>query len=308
MEETESDVMEIFSQNGVILKSAPARYMNYLYLNTQGTLFITEYVNTSKRRCIEWKANDVTIEPDTQEQEWAVVNTVERRTRTLSDNYPPDSTLKNKLKIDLAEVKSFRVSRNNLKLKDGSGDCLVTFAFHNGNCDGLIGVLKGLLRIAPTKRDRHEFMVMEERPETKQLDRSFAELNLFQEEPHNHIWRFIKNFQESPYETGMEAFAKVTDIVLRSPEKREISDDVKELLNRSLSELDNATTTTQDEYEVVNRVNKLPERKDFPRGRPLSPEQWRCLLDHEGKIEDIESLKLVIFRGVIIFRLKVEWL
>lgn len=88
---------------------------------------------------------------------------------------------------------------------------MCTFEFKNANCDSLVLNLKGLLRTAPTKRDKHIFVVLEDYPDTQMLDKSFAGLNLFTEEPH-HIWKFIKTFQESPYTAGMEAFAKVSDI------------------------------------------------------------------------------------------------
>lgn len=79
-----------------------------------------------------------------------------------------------------------------------------------------------------------------------------------------------------------------------------MDEDFKEMLNRSITELESATTThSQDEYElVVHNAKKLPERKNFPRGKPITDEQWNGLQDHEGRIEDIESIKLVIFRGV----------
>lgn len=56
--------MELFVQNGVFLKSAPACYLTYI--NTTGTLFITEYLNSNRRRCIEWKPNDITADSDAQ--------------------------------------------------------------------------------------------------------------------------------------------------------------------------------------------------------------------------------------------------
>lgn len=149
-----------------------------------------------------------------QDQEWNVVNVVERRTRTLSDNVPPDSTIRSKyLRVNFTDIKSFKVSRSSTKLTffEGKGDVLCTFEFKNGNCDSLVSTLKGLLRTMPAKRDKHTFIVLEDYPETHMLDKSFAGLNLFTEEPH-HIWKFIKTFQESPYTAGMEAFAKVSDI------------------------------------------------------------------------------------------------
>lgn len=142
------------------------------------------------------------------------MNVVERRTRTQSESLPPDGTNRSKyLRVNFTDIKSFKVSRSSTKLTfcDGKGETLCTFEFKNANCDSLVLNLKGLLRTAPTKRDKHIFVVLDDYPETQMLDKSFAGLNLFTEEPH-HIWKFIKTFQESPYTAGMEAFAKVSDI------------------------------------------------------------------------------------------------
>lgn len=205
------DVMELYIQNGVLLNSASANYLTYL--NTTGILYVTEYLNSNTKRCIEWKPHDVIVDSDTQDQEWDVVNVVERRTRTLSDNMPSDMNRSKYLRICFSDIKSFKVSRNGNKLIliDGKGDRLCTFIFQHGSCDGLVTLLKSLLRTAPSKRDKYLFVVLDDHPDTQMLNKSFAELNLFQEEPY-HLWKFLKNFQESPYAASMEAFAKVADI------------------------------------------------------------------------------------------------
>lgn len=78
-----------------------------------------------------------------------------------------------------------------------------------------------------------------------------------------------------------------------------MDDEVHDILNRSLEAIENNTTThTHDEYEVIAHVPKLPDRKDYPRGRPLSADQWKGLKDPEGRVEDVESVRLMIFRGV----------
>lgn len=211
MEENMDDVMELYIQAGVLLSSAPASYLTYL--NTTGVLYITEYLNSNTKRCIEWKPNDVIADSDTQDIGWNFVNVVERRSRTLSDNAPPDMNRSKYLRISFSDIKSFKVSRpgNKLILIDGKGDILCSFVFQNTNCDSVVTHLKSLLRTAPSKRDRHLFVVLDDHPETQMLNKSFAELNLFQEEPY-HIWKFLKNFQESPYAASMEAFAKVADV------------------------------------------------------------------------------------------------
>lgn len=127
---------------------------------------------------------------------------------------PPDGTNRSKyLRINFSDIKSFKVSRSSTKLTfyDGKGETLCIFEFKTGNCDNLIAHLKGLLRTAPTKRDKHIFVVLDDYPDTQMLDKSFAGLNLFTEEPHQ-IWKFIKTFQESPYTASMEAFSKISDI------------------------------------------------------------------------------------------------
>lgn len=86
--------------------------------------------------------------------------------------------------------------------------------------------------------------------------------------------------------------------VYRSPEQREIDETQREDLNKSITEYESTSNHSQGDYEVVTKVPELPKRKDFPRLRPLSFEQWRGHMDHEGKIEDVESVKTLIFRGV----------
>lgn len=69
----------------------------------------------------------------------------------------------------------------------------------------------------------------------------------------------------------------------------------QEDLNRSLSEIDDAITHSGGDYELVQQ---LPKRKDFPRCKPLTEEQWRAQFNYEGQLEDVESIKNLIFRGV----------
>lgn len=208
MDDNVDTPMEIFSQDGVYLTSAPASYMNYCH--TSGTLLITEYLNTNSSRYIEWKPSELIIDSDVQDHEWAVVNTVERRTRTLSENSDVSNKLKN-IKISFNELKSFKVSKNhqNLTFYDGKSEILISFLFQHGNCSALVSVFKSLMHTGPCKRDKTLFYIRDQR-DTQMLDKSFAELNIFQDEP--NTWRFFRNFQTHPYEATMEAFAKITNL------------------------------------------------------------------------------------------------
>lgn len=80
-----------------------------------------------------------------------------------------------------------------------------------------------------------------------------------------------------------------------------MDEDVHSILNRSLEEIENNTTThSHDEYEVIAHVPKLPLRKNPPRGEPLSAETWKTFQDSEGRIENIETVKSIIFKGVML--------
>lgn len=94
---------------------------------------------------------------------------------------------------------------------------------------------------------------------------------------------------------------KVLISVYRSPEQREIDESQREDLNKSITEYESTSNHSQGDYEVVTKVPQLPKRKDFPRLRPLNVEQWRGHMDYEGKIEDVESIKNLVFRGVSLF-------
>lgn len=203
--------MEIFSQDGVQLRTAQAAFLQYL--NQVGTLYITEYLNSNSRRCLEWKPNEVTVDSDIQDQEWAVVNTVQKRSRTSSECQPPDGSVKSKLlRINFSDIHSFKISNKGRQLTfyDGKSDSICTFMFQHGNCDYLTATLRNMMKTLPARRDKHLFIVIsEDNPEAQQLDKSFAELNLFQDSP--GWWKLVKNFHDRPYETTLESFAKVTD-------------------------------------------------------------------------------------------------
>lgn len=210
MEEIEDQSRDLFAQDGVLLKHAPLNYTNF-YKNS-GTLYITEYAN--KVKWIEWKSQDVTIDA-IQDQEWAVVNTVDtsaRRTRTLSGSTVDNTNYRN-IKIKINEIKSFKISKkhDNLTFIGGDGETIIGFLFLHGNCKVFVDVLNTYIKSRPSKRDKSLYVIMNEDIEAHKLSTSFAELNLFQDEP-TFVWKFFKNFHSRPYETTIETFSKIQDI------------------------------------------------------------------------------------------------
>ncbi|CAG9765437.1 unnamed protein product [Ceutorhynchus assimilis] len=301
MEDEFDDYQDVFSQDGVLLRQAPSAYIQYI--NTIGTLYIWETLENeachSKKRLLEWKPNDVTVDSDVQDQEWAVVNTVQKRVRTLSGNLPPDyyARLKN-LKINFEDIKSFRIANKSRQLTffDGTSDSICSLLFQHGNCEVLVSILRSFLKFGPSRRDKHLFVIYDaDSPEYQELNKTFAALDFKNE---NSLWTLFKNIKEHPYEGSLEAFSKVTNYVYRSVDANEAEFLQQDDLNRSLSEIDDSSTVhSGGDYELVQKLPQLPKRKDFPRCRPLTEEQWREQFNYEGRLEDVESIKTLIFRG-----------
>ncbi|XP_028175645.1 TBC1 domain family member 15 isoform X1 [Ostrinia furnacalis] len=263
--------------------------------------------NGDGTKCIEWRPNDlITIDSDTQDQEWAVVNTIGRRQRTLSGNMTSDyATARARIiKIPLQDLKTFRITRNSQQMQFSTkpGVWQTTFYFQHGNAEIFVAYLKNHVKTAKTRHDRNTYVVVEPNIESQVLNRSFAELDIFTENTTDVVWNLVSNFKQRPYETTMEAFSKLTDIVYYGNEgmngKRDVSEEVAELLTKSMSALEDATTVTRaEEYEVVSVKPTLPPRPSIPRGAPLSTEKWEGLQDTEGRVTEVEGVKQLIFRG-----------
>ncbi|KAJ8721258.1 hypothetical protein PYW07_002033 [Mythimna separata] len=294
---------DLFTQDGVLLKACLGRPVTDL--NSIGMLCIVQNHDSSKY--IEWRPNDlITIDSDTQDQEWAVVNTIGRRQRTLSGNMTSDyATARARIiKIPIDELKTFRVTRNNQQMQFSTkpGVWQTTFYFQHGNAEIFVAYLKNHVKTAKTRHDRNTYVVVEPNIESQVLNKSFAELDIFTENTTDVVWNLVSNFKQRPYETTLEAFSKLTDIVYYGNEgmngKRDVSEEVADLLTKSMSAMEDATTVTKnEEYEVISVKPTLPPRPCIPRGTPLSTEKWEGLQDTEGRVTEVEGVKQLIFRG-----------
>ncbi|XP_075974891.1 TBC1 domain family member 15/17 [Anticarsia gemmatalis] len=303
VEDIPEQCKDLFTQDGVLLKVCLGRPVTDL--NSIGMLCIVQNQDGSKT--IEWRPNDlITIDSDTQDQEWAVVNTIGRRQRTLSGNITSDyASLRARIiKIPLEDLKTFRITRNNQQMQFSTkpGVWQTTFYFQHGNAEIFVAYLKNHVKTAKTRHDRNTYVVVEPNNEAQVLNRSFAELDIFTENTTDVVWNLVSNFKQRPYETTMEAFSKLTDIVYYGNEamngKRDVSEEVADLLTKSMSNMEEATTVTRnDEYEVISVKPTLPPRPSIPRGTPLSTEKWEGLQDTQGRVTEVEGVRQLIFRG-----------
>ncbi|XP_033230728.1 TBC1 domain family member 15 isoform X2 [Belonocnema kinseyi] len=268
---------------GVVLRGANTREDE---VHSSGTLNIVEY---SFGKCIEWKPIEVSVVSENQDQdpEWSLVDSHTRRTRTSSEG--PDSLGRTRtVRILFSELKSFRIHHSGQQLifMQQDGTTYVAF-FQLSNAESFVNSLKGFVKFFRSKRDRSLYIIEDE--VSNVLNKSFAELDLFQENTSDYVWKFVRNLHDRPYETTMEAFSKLTDI-WNVPQP-------------------SVSVSSGEEYEVIGVSNAsvlLSPIPPCPRGAPLSQEQWDKYKDSMGRITNPEAVKEIIFRGGISPSLRYE--
>lgn len=154
--------------------------------------------------------DSVVSEYHDQDPEWSLVDTHTRRTRTSSEG--TDSLGRTRtVRILFSDLKSFRVNHSGQQLifmqRDGSR--YVAF-FQLSNAESFINSLRGFIKFVKSRVDKNLYLVLDEVESV--LNKSFAELDLFQENTSDYVWKFVKNLHNRPYETTMEAFSKLADI------------------------------------------------------------------------------------------------
>ncbi|XP_069675162.1 TBC1 domain family member 15 isoform X2 [Periplaneta americana] len=304
MDDLNEQGTELYSHHGVLVKSQSQNRDEDSQCS--GTLSITEYKSIGK--CIEWKPTEVSVDSETNDQEWAMVNTVGRRSRTLSGGNDGQSRCR-PVRIEMSDLKSFRITRNGqqVTLMQRDGTTHSAFFFQHGNADCFVTALKGYIKTAKSRKDKHMYIVLDQ-PESQVLDRSFAELDLFTENTSDVVWKFVRNLHHRPYETTLEAFSKLTDIWLYRPVEQRREEEVAELLNRSLTLDETATNVVGEEYAVIQIGSGpvLPPRPPAPRGVPLTVDQWAQFQDEDGRVLEVDIVKDIIFKGGVVPQLRYE--
>ncbi|XP_076628663.1 TBC1 domain family member 15/17 [Colletes latitarsis] len=292
---------ELWIQTGVEFRGGSIKEDE---VHSLGTLNIVEY---SFGKCIEWKPieDSVVSENQAQDPEWSLVDTHTRRTPTSPEG--TDSLGRTRtVRILFTELHSFRINHKGQQLIFIQKDGTIHVAFFQlSNAESFINSLRGFLRFVKSRTNRNLYIIVDEVPSVS--TKSFAELDLFPENTSDYVWKFVKNLQNRPYETTLEAFSKLADIWLyKEPAKRPVEEAVADILNNSLS-IDvphpPVTISSGEEYEVIG-VHELsltlPPRPPCPRGLPLSLEQWKRYKDPEGRIINPQAVKEIIFHGGVV--------
>ncbi|XP_013411982.1 TBC1 domain family member 15 isoform X2 [Lingula anatina] len=259
---------------------------------------------------IEWRsvadmAAEYAVNPKHEQDSWAVIDAVGYRNESQGSE-TGSATIQTRrpkqiISFDIKDLKSFKRSKQSLGWsyiifiqKDGTTH--PALHFHKGGSREMINSMERFLSVQRSPNTPGLFLVHEHDPGA--LSRSFDELQLFKETSQDLVSKFVKD----PYSTTLTGFSKVTKFlgeVLMTTDTPPVrpSEEVADILHEAIPGI---TINAQDEpgFDIVSKC-ELAERPDVVRSSPLSRLQWEKNMDSEGRIQNVDELQEIIFRGGI---------
>uniref|UniRef100_A0A8C5CP48 TBC1 domain family, member 17 n=1 Tax=Gadus morhua TaxID=8049 RepID=A0A8C5CP48_GADMO len=229
------------------------------------------------------------------EPDWAVISNVKRAREPV----PVRNTGEWSFSLPLSELYSLRrarfsLGRNYLVMTSRGGHPLPPLHFHRGGTRGLLRALQRYIVLAPSPMDGRLFLAYPH--DSGALSQSFDELNLMDDGSSDLVSRFMQD----PYATTFGGFSKVTNFfrgALRPPDSP---------LHTMGAAGANGHTSMEEEpgFELITCGAELGPRPEVLRGNPL--DKWDEFLDPEGRVQNPEKIKEIVFRGGIIPSLRKE--
>uniref|UniRef100_W8AH98 TBC1 domain family member 15 n=1 Tax=Ceratitis capitata TaxID=7213 RepID=W8AH98_CERCA len=303
------------THDGVLLRKASVEHI--ADLNTSGALSIIDY-ESPHRLYIEWRPNDNILVAD-DSQDWAVVDTIPRRSRTISEckafniKPSPEAIAANKPRIirtrldDLStiivtergQVICFIQKSDNFKHSE--------FFFQHGNAEQFLKSMceQHMIELTGSRLDGvAEYTVLS--TETQKLKRTFAELNIG--DMKNSESKKEKGWMRNTWSGLLINLPDIASSVKSSTPRNYTSRNVGVHSCSSSSEehspMDGDIENLKEEDEKI--VNTLPERPFVERTKPLNEAQWLEFHTVDGRISDVDRIKEIIFHGGIHFNLRAD--
>lgn len=262
-----------------------------------GILSIVQY---RTGRWIEWRSDESSFKLENTDAEWDIVDAVRRRTCSTSSNVDNCSLIPT-IRIHIANLRSYKVKEHGIQISliDQNND-RYSFVFQADNSDGFVHLLRGFLNTRRAGRSKTTFIVVGERKEVKAL-KTFDDVNLYpvnRDQKETYVWNFVRNLHSRPYETTLQTFSKLSEIILyKGPEER--PDEVVDLLTKSFH-VDEGNKTPESDFTIIEAKKiSLSPRPCFTRQKPLNIQQWTSFLDTEGRISNADAIKFIVFKGGI---------
>uniref|UniRef100_A0A0B6ZN35 TBC1 domain family member 15 n=1 Tax=Arion vulgaris TaxID=1028688 RepID=A0A0B6ZN35_9EUPU len=290
-------------QNQVIF----AKDSVYIHINAQDTKDKETHIagqvfllHKSEGNFIEWKAEEFLT--DTQNEEWDIVGPVgyrsDRDADSVTVNPKMESRRKYNISFNILDLKSYKRHKPThgwayvvFILKDGT--TFQALHFHNGGSKILLKELANFINIHRSLNDPHLFIVSDDNLEM--LSRSISELALFTDTSGAYVQKFVKD----PYTTTMGGFSKVThflrDALMPQDNFVRPQYEMAEILHEDIPGME-ISQMDEPGFEMITKT-KLPPRPTVKRSDPLTAQQWNSFFDADGKMNKVEEVKEIIFRG-----------
>ncbi|XP_061566909.1 TBC1 domain family member 17 [Cololabis saira] len=235
----------------------------------------------------EGEEDDTRFDPG-YEPDWAIISTVKKDREPV----PVKDSGQWAFSLPLSELYSLRrarfsLGRNFLVLTSRGGHPLPPLHFHRGGTRELLRALNHYIVLDPSPVDGRLFLAFPQ--DSNNLSQSFDKLQLFDDGGSDLVSKFIHD----PYATTFGGFSKVTNFfreALRPPESP---------IHSRVSQDPNLPPQPDDEpgFELITCGMELGPRPKVTRGRPL--DRWEEFLDSEGRVQNPEKIKELVFRGGI---------
>ncbi|TKS91432.1 TBC1 domain family member 17 [Collichthys lucidus] len=221
------------------------------------------------------------------EPDWAVISTVKKD----REHVPVRDSGQWSFSLPLSELYSLRrarfsLGRNFLVLTSRGGHPLPALHFHRGGTRELLRALQRYIILDQSPVDGRLFLAYPH--DSGALSQSFDKLQLLDDGGSDLVSRFIQD----PYATTFGGFSKVTNFfkaALKPPDST--------IYSRTQDPSLPPQPDEEPGFELITCGVELGPRPDIMRGQPL--DKWEEFLDPEGRVQNPERIKELVFRGGI---------
>ncbi|KAG8439694.1 hypothetical protein GDO86_005750 [Hymenochirus boettgeri] len=263
---------------------------------------VVEWTQTPKER-----AKYLTEHQNSYEAEWDMVNAVSYRKKQFT-NGGSQSPLNSKWSFlfSLTDLKSIKQNKEGMGwsyfvfcLKDDV--VLPALHFHQGGSNLLLECLEKYVMLCESDQDCRILLV---NCQNKSVSQSFE--NLLEEPAYN----LLQKIKKDPYTATMASFSKVTNYffdTLRGSDsvtQRRPPQEMADFLGDAIQDL---KINQQEElgFEVITRID-IGTRPEVHRREPVSTSEWEASMDGEGRLQNVDHIKGIIFKGGLCHALRKE--
>ncbi|XP_030070166.1 TBC1 domain family member 15 [Microcaecilia unicolor] len=266
---------------------------------------VVEWTQTPKERTLHGPEHQ-----NSYEAEWDMVNTVSFKKKPCTNGGSLCSTNSQSkwsflfnLKTDLKSIKQNKEGMGwsylVFCLKDDVG--LPALHFHHGDSRRLIECLEKYVMLCESPQDNRVLLV---NFQNRSPSQSFENLL---DEP---TYSVLQKLKKDPYVATMIGFSKVTNYIFdtfRGSDTLVQHRPPQEMADFLSDAIPGLKINQQEEpgFEVITRID-LGDRHTVQRREPVSVQEWTQNMDSEGRILNVDRMKMLMFKGGLCHSLRKE--